>query len=100
MDKTNKLVGVVGYLESEVEEYQLKLSNLRSQIANIESELVGKKERLIQAKESLRRHRLSLPNREVTTREAGITRMFNIDLKVGNPISNEKWTWVCSHRNY
>lgn len=99
MDKTDKLIGVVGYLESEVEEYQLKLSSLRSQIAKVESELVGRKEQLIQAKESLRKHRFSLPNREVTSREAEVARMFNLDLKVGDSISNDTWAWICSHRS-
>lgn len=97
--KTNKLTGIVGYLESECEECQIKLSDLRAEIAKVESELVGRKERLIQAREALRRHTESLPNREVTPREAGIARMFGIDLNVGDPISNETWAWVCSHRS-
>jgi len=96
--KTNKLIGIVGYLESECEECQLKLAKLRAEIASVESELVGKREALFKTKEALRRHRVSLPNREVTLREAAIGRMVNIPLVVGEPISDETWSWVCSHR--
>jgi DNA-binding NarL/FixJ family response regulator len=98
MDKTSKLIGVVGYLESECEECQIQLTSLRSKIAKVESELVGKRERLLQAKESLRRHRDSLPMREVTTREESIARMFGIGLNVGDKLSNETWSRICSHR--
>ncbi len=97
--KSDKLVGVVGYIESECEECQIKLSALRAEITKVESELVGRKECLLQAREHLHRYRDSLPNKEVTLRETGIARMFKIDLRVGDPISNETWAWVCSHRS-
>jgi hypothetical protein len=99
ISKTDRLAGVVGYLESECEECQIKLADLRAEIARVEGELVGRKERLIRAKDALRRHKESLPNREVSPREESIARMFGIDLKVGDPISNETWAWICSHRS-
>jgi len=97
--KTDRLIGVVGYLESEVEESRLKISSIRRELMMAESELVGRKERLLHAKESLRKHSQSVFTREVTIREANIASMFKIPLVVGAPISDDEWAEVCSHRS-
>jgi len=99
MNKKDKLIGIVGYLEEECEDCQVKLAALRKEISCIESKLVGNKEKLLQARESLRKHVESLPNREVTLRESEIASMFGYQLKVGNQLDERMWQWVCSHRS-
>jgi len=99
MNKTERLIGVVGYLESEVEESRIKIASIRRDLINAENELVGRKERLLHARECLRKHSQSVFTREVTLREVHIANMFNIPLVVGEKISNEEWAEVCSHRS-
>lgn len=97
--KKENFIGVIGYLEGECEECQIKLSSLRAEINKVEDSLVGYKERLIRAREALRRYADGLPKREATLREVEIARMVGVSLEVGEPISNETWAWVCSKRS-
>ena len=99
MDRKTKLISAIGFLESEMEECQVKLASLRAEIADVENVFIGRRELLLQAKETLRKHNASKVEREATSREAEIARTFGIDLRVGDSISNEQWTNICLHRS-
>lgn len=98
-NEKERLVGVVGYLEGEVEDIRFRMAAIRRELLKAESELVGRKESLLKAKEALRRHAQSLSTREVMCREHEIARMLNIHLEKGTPLSDDTWAAVCSHRS-
>ena len=98
-NEKERMIGVVGYLEGEVEDIRFRMASLRRELIKTESELVGRKERLLKAREALHKYTQSLPTREVTSREYEISRMLNIHLKEGEPLSDDTWTAVCSHRS-